>query len=137
VRFAQKLRKATLSPAKIDKLVIALASGSSIAEAADAANVSLRSAERYAATGQVKSRVTEIRDRLFSEAVHVLANSASSAARAMRELIDSTDERVRLAAAKATLELGPQLAEFGDVFDRLSALEARDRERDRNEEAAA
>jgi nucleoid-associated protein YgaU len=120
----------TLSPAKIDKLVIALASGSSMAEAADAAKVSLRSAERYASAAEVKSRVAEIRDRMFAQAVHVLANSAGAAARAMRGLIDSEDERVRLAAAKCVLEIGPVLHEYSDLTERLAAIEARDRERE-------
>jgi erythromycin esterase-like protein len=125
------------SPSKIDRLILAIANGESVADAARAADVSLRSAQRYLSTPAAKARIAAIRDRMFAEAVNTLAATAGAAARAMAHLIDSADERVRLAAAKAVLELGPQLNEWSDVAQRLSALERRDQQRYNDEEFAA
>jgi hypothetical protein len=115
---------------KIDRLILAVAAGESIADAARAADVSLRSAQRYLSRPTAKTRIAQIRDQMFAEAVQTLASSAGAAARAMRELIDSQDERVRLSAARSVLEIGPTLFEFSDVAQRLAAIEEKDRQRE-------
>jgi len=70
-----------------------------------------------------KSRLTEARDELISAALSELVQSASEAVATLRALLGASDERVRLGAARSTLEQLLRLRETLALNQRLAALE--------------
>jgi hypothetical protein len=91
-----------------DRLLAALAAGRSVEDAARTAGV----AER-----------TAYRDELISAALGELVDCASEAVATLRALLSAADERVRLGAAKSTLEQLLRLRETLTLNQRLAALE--------------
>ena len=92
-------------------------------DAARAAGVSTRTAYRRLADPGFKSRLTEARDELISAALSELVQSASEAVATLRALLGASDERVRLGAARSTLEQLLRLRETLALNQRLAALE--------------
>jgi hypothetical protein len=108
-----------------DALVMALATGLAVADAARRAEVSERTAYRRLFDPQFRRRLAETRSALFAEAVGRLASLAGKAADALGDLLNSERDLVKLQAAKSVLELGPRLREAGELAERLEALERR------------
>jgi hypothetical protein len=106
-----------------DLLAAALAAGAEVAEAAERAGVSRRTAFRRLNDVGFRARVDELRRRMVAQAVGRLADSMSEAADKLKGLLASDDERVQLAAAKAILEAGPRLREQEELAERVQQLE--------------
>ena len=107
-----------------DELLLgALAAGSSVEDAARTADVSTRTAYRRLADPTFAGRLAQARDELISAALGELVECASEAVATLRELLSASDERVRLGAAKSTLEQLLRLRETLTLSQRLAALE--------------
>lgn len=110
-------------PSGDDELVLALAAGVSVAEAAGRAGVGERTAYRRLLDADFRRRVSEARGRLFDEALGRLANIATKAADTLERLMESDKPSVALGAARSVLELGPRLREAVELEERLCYLE--------------
>ncbi|HWB08225.1 MAG TPA: hypothetical protein VG826_03330 [Pirellulales bacterium] len=116
------------TPAGDDGLILALAAGATVREAAEKAGVGERTVYRRLADADFRQAVSEARDRLFDAAVGRLAGLASRAAETLERLMASDKPSEALGAAKAVLELGPRLREAADIEERISRLEDEDDE---------
>lgn len=111
---------------KDDQLAVALASGSSVRQAATVAGVSERTAFRRLNDLSFRKRVDEIRRVALEEATSKLSAAGSKAVDAMLDLLTSeVPPSTRLAAARAVLEFGCRLRETNDFETRLSELESK------------
>ena len=107
-----------------DELLLgALAAGSPIDKAARTAGISTRTAYRRLADPGFARRLAQARDELISNALGELVDCASEAVATLRALLRASDERVRLGAAKSTLEQLLRLRETLTLSQRLAALE--------------
>src|SRR5437016_3682851 len=107
-----------------DELLLStLAAGSPVEQAARAAGVSTRTAYRRLADPAFGRRLAQARDALITGALGELVECASEAVQTLRALLTASDERVRLGAAKATLEQLVRLRETLTLSQRLTALE--------------
>jgi hypothetical protein len=104
-------------------LLSALAAGSSVEDAARTAGVSIRTAYRRLRDPRFAARLAQARDELISAALGELVECASEAVATLRALLSARDERVRLGAAKSTLEQLLRLRETLTLSQRLAALE--------------
>jgi hypothetical protein len=115
-----------------DELLLgALAAGSSVEDAARTADVSTRTAYRRLADPTFAGRLAQARDELISAALGELVECASEAVATLRALLSASDERVRLGAAKSTLEQLLRLRETLTLSQRLAALERTMQQRQR------
>jgi hypothetical protein len=107
-----------------DELLLrALAAGSSVEDAARTAGVSVRTAYRRLADPVFSRKLAEARDELIAAALTELVQSASEAVATLRGLLGASDERVRLGAAKSTLDQLLRLRETLALSQRLATLE--------------
>ncbi len=107
-------------------LLLALASGETVREAARLAGIGERTATRRLADADFRRRVAELRGEMVSRAVGRLADGSTEAVAALRKLLDAgTPPAVRLGAARAILELGTKLRESVELEQRLADLERR------------
>ncbi len=107
-----------------DELLLgALAAGSPVEQAARSAGLSTRTAYRRLAEPGFARRLAQARDELISSALGELVECASEAVATLRALLRASDERVRLGAAKNTLEQLLRLRETLTLSQRLAALE--------------
>ncbi|HEY7063604.1 MAG TPA: hypothetical protein VII06_19145 [Chloroflexota bacterium] len=104
-------------------LVLALARGASVREAAREARLSERSAYRRAADADFRQEVSRARVTLLAQAVGVLADQSTAAARTLAGLLDSPSETIRLRAAVALLACTVKGDESSDVAERIAWLE--------------
>ena len=107
-----------------ESLAMSIASGSTIRAASKVAGCSESQAYRICSTQEFRSRVSEIRTEITSQAVGQLTDAAVLAVATIVSLLGEANEpAVRLNAAKAILaNLGP-LSELGELRSRLDALE--------------
>ena len=85
-------------------LVVALASGATVKEAAQQAGVSERTAWRRLADAGFKRCVVEAKAELVTRAVAKLSDGATKAVDTLLAVMDGEDPRARIAAARAVLE---------------------------------
>lgn len=117
-----------------DELLLgALASGSSVEQAAVTAGISTRTAYRRLASAQFAKRLAQARDELISNTLGELIECATEAVATLRGLLNSPDDRVRLNAAKCTLEQLLRLRETLTLNERLRALERAVQTRERRQ----
>lgn len=113
----------TTSDTKFEILAVAVASGQSIKNAAEAMKLSKPRAYHVAGTAAFKARVAEIRQQALDEAVGKLNEASNKAVAALVSVLDTGDDRDRIVAAKAVLSLLPGLSELGEIRTRLDRLE--------------
>jgi hypothetical protein len=106
-------------------LIMALATGFSVAESARRAGFGERTVYRRLAEPAFRAQVVEARAQMFSQAVGRLADLAGKAVDTLGELLDSENEGVRLQASKAVLELGPRIRESVDLAAEVADLKRR------------
>jgi hypothetical protein len=104
---------------------LALAVGKPVRTAAQEAGVGERTLYSWLRQPVFKGRVSELRERLISEAVGRLSRAMAAAVQVLVRLLKSEDEVTRLRAARAILELGVQVREHGELGPRLQAIEDR------------
>jgi hypothetical protein len=104
-------------------LLVALAAGQTAREAAETAGVAERTVFRRLANPAFRQRAAELRADMMQRALGRLADGMAEAAAALRKLLASGSDAVKLAAARAILEFGPRLRETVEFEERLRALE--------------
>lgn len=109
---------------KREAAAFSLAAGRTVKVAADKACVSERTLFYWLTEEEFRARVNEVRGELFTRAVGTLCRVSGAAARELGRLLKSEDEKVRLAAAKAVLEIAPRLRETADLAGQLDELRA-------------
>lgn len=107
-----------------DALVLALAAGATMADAAEQAGVSERTAFRRMQDALFRQQVVITRTRFYEQAVGLLADSLTDAVRTLRALLEADSESTRLGAARTILDAGPRLRESEELAERIAALEA-------------
>ena len=107
-----------------EALATSVASGETIKASAVLAKCSDSQAYRICATVEFRSRVSEIRSEVTSQAVGRLTQAATTAVATIVELLGPQNEpSVRLNASKAILlQLGP-LSELGELRARIDRIE--------------
>lgn len=104
-------------------LLAALAGGQSIEAAARAAHVSERTARRRLGDPTFQRALAEARRIVLGQALGVLTDAATAAARTLRALLDAESESVRVRAAVAILDAARAHVELDDLAQRVAALE--------------
>jgi transposase-like protein len=110
---------------KRERAALALASGLSVRRAARECSVGARTIHRWLEKEPFRHRIQELRTEMFTCAVGRLSRVSGKAAGKLKGLLDSEDERIRLAAAKTILETGMKAREMVDLLDRVDTLEKR------------
>ena len=108
-------------------LVLALAEGASVPEAAERGGLSERTVYRRLEDVEFRRAVSEVRSRVFDAAVGRLAALAARAVSTLERLMLHGEPSVALRAAKTILEIGPRLRAFTELEERVAALEAEER----------
>ena len=109
-----------------ESLLMALACGATVDNAARQAGISKRTAYRRLADPAFGRRLQQMRGDMVSRTAGTLTAAAGEAVRTLLELMKNpTSSAVRLGAARAVLEIGMKLREMADLEARLAALEQR------------
>jgi hypothetical protein len=106
-------------------LVLALAGGHTVRDAARLAGVGERTATRRVADAAFRQRVAALRAEMVALAAGQLADGMAEAAATLRRLLTAESEPVRLAAARSILEIGNKLREAVELEACLQSVEAR------------
>src|SRR5215469_7782853 len=107
-----------------EQLLMALACGATVDNAARQAGISAATAYRRLADPDFGQRLQKMRGDMVSRTAGTMTAAASEAVRTLLELLKNpTSSAVRLGAARAVLEIGMKLREMSDLEERLSALE--------------
>lgn len=107
-----------------DALLLALACGATIENAARKANVSLRTAYRRVEEPAFLERLKQVRTEMVQRATAILTAGAMEAVKTMIELLGPTSPpAVRLGSARSIVELGVKLRESNELAERITALE--------------
>src|SRR5215469_13413557 len=107
-----------------DALLLALACGASVDQAARQCGLSSRTVYRRLAEADFRRRLQALRGDMVSRTAGTLTAAAGEAVRTLLELLKSTaSAAVRLGAARADLEIGMKVREAADLEERLAALE--------------
>lgn len=104
-------------------LLVALASGASQNDAAASSGVSPRTVRRRRADAAFEQQLTAIRDGMVSQASGKLTAHATKAVDVLVALLSAPEPHIRLASARAFLELLVKVREHADLNSRLAALE--------------
>ncbi len=112
-----------------DALVLALASGQTIRDAARTAGIGERTATRRLSEPVFRQRVEKLRSDMVCRALGKMADGMADAADKLRQLLAAKSEAVQLGACRALLELGVKLRESVELEQRLIALEQLAQER--------
>jgi HEAT repeat protein len=108
-----------------DALMLALAAGQTVRDAAGAAGVGERTAKRRLADPAFRHQLSELRAAMVERALGKMADGMAEAADTLRQLLHAKSEPVRLGAARSILELGNRLREAVELEQRLAELEER------------
>jgi hypothetical protein len=107
-----------------EQLLMALACGVTVENAARQAGISPATAYRRLADADFRQRLQALRGDMVSRTAGTLTAAASEAVRTLLELLKSgASAAVRLGAARAVLEMGMKVREAADLEGRLAALE--------------
>src|SRR5262249_52252040 len=109
-----------------DALLLALACGASVEQAARQCGLSARTVYRRLAEPDFRRRLQALRGDMVSRTAGTLTAAATEAVRTLLELLkNSVSDAVRLGAARAVLEIGMKVREVADLEERLAELEQR------------
>ena len=100
-------------------LLLALAAGQTIRDAARSAGIGERTATRRVADPEFRQRTAELRGQMLQRALGKMADGMADAADTLRGLLASESESVRLGACRAMLELGVKLRESVELEGRF------------------
>jgi hypothetical protein len=106
-----------------DLLVATLAGGATVEAAAALCEVSERTIYRRLKDPAFKARVAQARADLVERSLGHLSLGAVDAAVTLRNLLEAEDNRVKLGAARAILELGLKVRDSVEIEARLRTLE--------------
>jgi hypothetical protein len=109
-----------------EALLMALACGATVENAARTAGISARTVHRRLKDNDFHQRLLALRLDLVQRAVGMLTASAMEAVKTLITLLEpSVSPVVRLGAARTILEFGIKLRETAELAERIAALEAR------------
>lgn len=109
-----------------EALVLALACGSTLAQAARNAGVSDRTAQRRVKEATFQSRLAEMRQGMIERTGQMLTAGGVEAVKTLVGLLDQGQPaQVRLGACRTLLDMGIRLREHADLNQRVAALEGR------------
>jgi transposase-like protein len=106
-------------------LIVALAGGCTVEDAARQVGVGETTIYRRLAEPEFRQQVDEARREMLTRAVGKLADAGTEAATTLRLLLTAESETVRLGACRAILELGAKLRESEELERRIAAVEER------------
>lgn len=107
-------------------LLLALACGMTVENAADTAHISRRTAHRRLNDAEFAKRLEELRKDMVERTSAMITAAGPEAVKTLRNLLDASNGgAIRLGAARALLELGVRLRDLVVVEERLAALEER------------
>jgi hypothetical protein len=110
--------------ARQQRVALALAGGASVARAARRCEAGERTVRRWLKERpDFAAEVGRLRTELFDRAIGRLSRFAGKGARELGKLLASSDERVRLGAAKALVALAMQSREAGELAEKVDELE--------------
>jgi hypothetical protein len=108
-----------------EALLLALACGATVENAARTAGMSARTAHRRLADPAFQRRLQDLRTAMIQRAVGMLTAAALEAVKTLIALQDlSVPAAVRLGAARTVLEFGIRMRENAELAQRIAALEA-------------
>lgn len=107
------------------RLALELASGATVADAAERAGVAESTAYRRLAEPDFRREVERLRSEMVERAAAKLANGMSRAVDVLDKLLDSPDARVRLRASVAYIAQTVRVREFQELERRVEELERR------------
>lgn len=113
-------------------LLIALASGKTYAEAAQAAGVSVATVKRRLQEPEFRQQIADIRAEMLERTMAALTANGVAAVSTLVQLLEADSEGARLAAAKHLLEIGTKLRDHYNHEARIAALEAAARKKEAN-----
>jgi hypothetical protein len=119
------------SNGKREAVALAVASGLSLRQAADQCRVGQRTVMRWHQEEAFRRRIAELRTELFDQAVGLLSRLGGKAAAVLGMLLDSGDEKVKLAAAKAILDQAAKTRDLAELAAGVEELRQRLDEQDR------
>jgi hypothetical protein len=106
------------------KLLLALACGATVENAARQAGLSESTAYRRLAQAEFKQQLATMRADMVQRTAGTLTAAATEAVKALVGLLQpATPHATRLGAARAVLELGVKLREAAELEARITALE--------------
>ncbi len=108
-----------------DMLVLALASGKSVPDAANTGGVSERTVYRRLDDPAFRKKIQTLRAEMLAQTVGRMVDGMTDAADVLRTLLNAKSESVALGASRALLEMGVKLRASLDLEERLAAVEAR------------
>jgi hypothetical protein len=109
-----------------EALLVALACGATVENAARAAGISVRTAQRRLAEPAFRQRLQELRTDMAQRTGSMLIAAGMEAVKTLISLQDVTiPAAVRLGAARTVLEFGIKLRDNNEFVERIAALEAR------------
>ena len=109
-----------------DALVLALARGLTIRQAAGEAGFGERTAHRRLADPEFRRRVSAVRGELMERAGGLLSDAAIKAVEALRKLLESDADTTRLAAARTILQQSVTLRTAAELEQRIARLEQKE-----------
>jgi len=107
------------------ELILSLASGRTVKEAAELAGIGERTAHRRLDDPEYCRRIQDARAEMMTQAMGKLADASIEAVETLVRLLRAKSETVRLGASRAILEAGPRLRELTELETRLAELERR------------
>ena len=122
----------TVRNCRREAVALALASGSTVRSASVACKVAERTIRYWLSLPCFRDRVAEQRGELFSLAVGRLADLSGLATEALRGLLASNSETVRLGAARTVLEHAPRIREAAELAAEVERLKQEMRAVDAN-----
>jgi hypothetical protein len=107
-----------------DKLLLALACGATVENAARQCQLCKRTVYRRMEEPDFRRRVQAMRAEMVQRTAGALTAAGSEAVRTLLELLKATNPgATRLGAARSVLEIGMKAREFAELEERLAALE--------------
>jgi putative IMPACT (imprinted ancient) family translation regulator len=108
------------------QLVMALAYGATVEQAAKKCGVCERTVYRRLKDPKFQRRVRAARDAMLQQTANLLSAAGSQAVRTLMRLQQTgVKDATQLGAARAVLEIGIKAREIADLAERLEALERR------------
>ena len=106
-----------------DALVLALATGKSVPDAAKSCDVSERTVYRRLDSPEFCKKVRALRAKMLDQAAGRTIDAMADAADVLRNLLNARSESVALGAARTILESGVNLRYAVDLEERVATVE--------------
>ena len=100
-----------------------VAMGKTIRAAAELIGISEATAYSISSSDEFRQAVTRLRSEAVEQAVSVLTSNATKASNALVKLLDSSDEKIVLAASSKLLGSLPGMQELHELRSRIDRIE--------------